>query len=67
VEDAAVVVGGSGRCWVDGVGADEAVGAVADSVGAAGVGAVPAAEDLVDSEAVAAAAEGLPVVGERVS
>ena len=42
-----------------------AVGAEADLVEAAGVAAVPAAEDLADSVAAAAAAAVPPAVGER--
>ena len=62
------MVGGFGRCWADGVAADEAVaGAEADLGGAAGVAAVLAAEDLADSAAVAAAAVGPPAVGERAN
>jgi len=62
------VVGGSGHFWAGGVAADEAAdGAEADLVGAGGVAAVPAAEDLADSEAAAAVAAGPPGVGERTS
>jgi len=61
------VVGGSGRFWAGGVAEGEAAGVVADLVEAAGVAAVPAAEDSEDSAAVAAAAVELPAVGERAS
>ena len=66
--DAAVVVGGSGRCWAEWVEEDEAgAGAAADLVAAAGVTAVLAAVDSADSEAAAVVAVGPPVVGERAS
>jgi hypothetical protein len=61
-------VGGYCRCWVDWVAEDGAeAGAEADLVGAAGVAAVPAAEDSAGSEAAAAAAAAPPAVGERAS
>ena len=68
--DAAVVVGGSGRCWAEWVEVQEdeaGAGAAADLVAAAGVAAVLAAVDSADSEVAAVVAVGPPAAGEHAS